>query len=144
MSETILLDTATRQVSHSIQTLSDETAESLTSDSAASMAGSMSGSMEELEIEMDLRLHHGVMIELKLSSTPSSARLSWINRTANKLLLSLDEAKPPVIMSLSAFRRMLVGGRVRFLENQPLFERALQSLLNSAEQLEQTNSFAPV
>ena len=148
MSETILLDTATRQVSHSIQTLSDETAESLTSDSAASMAGSMSGSMsgsmEELEIEMDLRLHHGVMIELKLSSTPSSARLSWINRTANKLLLSLDEAKPPVIMSLRAFKRMLIGGRVRFLENQPLFERALQSLLTSAEQLEQTNSFAPV
>ncbi len=144
MSEAILLDTATRQVSHSIQTLSDEAVESLTSDSTASIAGRMSGSMEELETEMDLRLHHGVMIELKLSSTPSSARLSWINRTANKLLLSLDEAKPPVIMSLRAFKRMLVGGRVRFLENQPLFERALQSLLTSAEQLEQTNSFAAV
>jgi hypothetical protein len=34
------------------------------------------------------------------------------------------------------FRRMIAHGRVRFLEAEPLFERAVQALLTNADMLD--------
>ena len=86
------------------------------------------------------RLHSGIFIEIKLSKTPSRARLSWVSADASNLILSLDEQSTPILMRLSVFRRLVANERVRFIEDQSLFERAVQSLLDSAEQMDQVES----
>lgn len=86
------------------------------------------------------RLHSGIFIEIKLSETPNRARLSWVSADASNLILSLDEQSSPILMRLNVFRRLVANQRVRFIEDQPLFERAVQSLLDSAEQMDQFES----
>lgn len=86
------------------------------------------------------RLHSGIFIEIKLSTTPSRARLSWVSADASNLILSLDEQSSPILMRLNVFRRLVTNQRIRFIEDQPLFERAVQSLLDSAEQMDQVES----
>jgi hypothetical protein len=88
------------------------------------------------------RLHSGIYIEIKLSQKPSRARLSWISADASNLILSLDDQRAPSLMSLRVFQRLLANGRVRFIEDQPLFERAVQSLLDSAEEMDKVESVA--
>jgi hypothetical protein len=82
------------------------------------------------------RLYNGVSIEIKLSAVPMLAKLSWMSEDAGNLLLSLDEQALPMMMSLRAFKRLYNRGRVRFLEDDMLFERAVKSLLDSAEQMD--------
>jgi hypothetical protein len=77
-----------------------------------------------------------VSIEIKLSAVPMLAKLSWMSEDAGNLLLSLDEQALPMMMSLQAFKRLYNRGRVRFLEDDMLFERAVKSLLDSAEQMD--------
>ena len=92
--------------------------------------------------ELDDRLFSGVMINIRLGRQPLLARLSWINRNDGRLLLNVDDEHVPIMMSLSAFRRLFVSGRVAFLEDAPLIERALKSVMQSAEKLEHKSSRA--
>ncbi|WP_423681390.1 hypothetical protein [Undibacterium sp. WLHG33] len=48
-------------------------------------------------------------------------------------MLTLAGNEKPSLVSVRMFRRMIAHGRVRFLENEPLFERAVQALLTSAD-----------
>ena len=82
------------------------------------------------------RLQSGVFIEIKLGKMPSRARVSWVSADAANLILKLDEQSTPVLMRLSVFQRLLATQRVQFIEDQPLFERAVQSLLASAAHLD--------
>ena len=86
--------------------------------------------------ELDDRLFSGVMINIRLGRQPLQARLSWINRSDGRLLLNVNDEHVPIMMSLTAFRRLFVSGRVSFLEDAPLVERALKSVMQSAEKLE--------
>lgn len=131
----ILYDTATRKLSGQVSVLDDHTAGLLLPDPDTIPLTEMGD--ESLEQDLDARLHHGVMVELKLDRHPVQMRLSWINRKDGHLLLSMGEQHTPILMSLRAFKRLLTRGRVRFVEHQPLFERALQSLLDSADSLMQ-------
>ncbi len=88
------------------------------------------------EDELDDRLFSGVMINIRLGRQPLQARLSWINRNDGRLLLNVNDEHVPIMMSLSAFRRLFVTGRISFLEDAPLVERALKSVMHSAEKLE--------
>lgn len=83
------------------------------------------------------RLYNGVSISIKLASKPTRAKLSWVSEDAGNLLLSLDDQKLPMVMSLCVFKRLYNHGRVNFLGDELLFERAVKSLLNSAEQMDE-------
>ncbi|BBP01438.1 DUF1631 family protein [Sulfuriferula nivalis] len=82
------------------------------------------------------RLYNGINIEIKLSVRPTRAKLSWVSEDAGNLLLTLDDAKLPMVMSVKAFRRLYNHGRVHFLEDEMLFERAVKSLLDAAEHMD--------
>lgn len=129
----ILYDTTTRKLSDQVSVLDDHFAEQLLPDPDAISLMEMGD--VSLEQDLNARLHQGVMVELKLDRHPVQMRLSWINRKDGHLLLSMDEQHTPILMSLRAFKRLLTRSRVRFVEHQPLFERALQSLLDSAGNL---------
>jgi hypothetical protein len=62
--------------------------------------------------------------------------LSWVSADAANLILMLDEQRTPLLMRVSVFRRLLATQRVRFIEDQPLFERAVAALLDSAARMD--------
>lgn len=92
--------------------------------------------MEERSDDADQvleKLRTGIAIELRLGGEPSEGRLSWIDPALTSLILTLDGQEEPSMVSVRMFRRMIAHGRVRFIEAEPLFERAVQSLLKSAD-----------
>lgn len=82
------------------------------------------------------RLSIGVALEINLGGMPSQGWLNWVDPTHTNLVLSLTGQDEPSIVSIRMFRRMIAHGRVRFLESEPLFERAVQSLLKSADSID--------
>lgn len=84
------------------------------------------------------RLRSGVAMEINLGGKPSMGQLKWVDPSVSNLVLSLDGQDQPSVVSVRMFRRMIAHGRVRFIESEPLFERAVQSLLKSADNVDQT------
>ncbi len=82
------------------------------------------------------RLRSGVALEINLGGKPSQGWLNWVDPALSSLVLSMDGQEEPSVVSVRMFRRMIAHGRVRFLEREPLFERAVQSLLKSADNLD--------
>ena len=95
--------------------------------------------LDELSPEgIQERLRSGVALEINLGGIPSQGWLNWVDPTQTNLVLSLTGQEEPSIVSVRMFRRMIAHGRVRFLESEPLFERAVQSLLKSADSIDKT------
>jgi hypothetical protein len=90
---------------------------------------------ESVDSVMD-RLRSGVAIEINLAGTPSLGHLNWISANAANMVLTLDQQSAPSMISVRMFLRMYNSGRVRFLETAPLFERAVASLLQSADKMD--------
>ncbi|MBR7777745.1 DUF1631 family protein [Undibacterium rugosum] len=82
------------------------------------------------------RLRCGVSLEVNLGIKPTSGKLNWVDPEQNHLVLSLAGTPEPSVVSVRMFRRMIAHGRVRFLEAEPLFERAVQALLTNADMLD--------
>lgn len=82
------------------------------------------------------QLKTGVTVEINLGGEPSQGKLNWIDPALTNLVLTLDGQEQPSMVSVRMFRRMIAHGRVKFLEAEPLFERAVQSLLKSADTAE--------
>ena len=83
------------------------------------------------------RLRSGVGIEINLGANRNQGRLNWIDPKLNNLVLSLDGSSVPSMISVSMFLRLVRRAQVRFLEEEPLFERAVQALLESADGVDQ-------
>lgn len=79
------------------------------------------------------QLKTGVSVEINLGGEPSQGKLNWVDPALTTLVLSLEGQEQPSMVSVRMFRRMIAHGRVKFLEAEPLFERAVQSLLRSAD-----------
>nr|WP_315484889.1 DUF1631 family protein [uncultured Undibacterium sp.] len=79
------------------------------------------------------QLKTGVAVEINLGGEPGQGKLNWIDPALTNLILTLDGQEQPSMVSVRMFRRMIAHGRVKFLETEPLFERAVQSLLKSAD-----------
>lgn len=82
------------------------------------------------------RLRSGVAIEIMLDAEPSRARLNWIGSVDSGMVISIDGMPTPSLISQKTFRRLFMANRIRFLEDAYLFERAVQSLLISADQID--------
>jgi hypothetical protein len=82
------------------------------------------------------QLKTGVAVEINLGGEPGQGKLNWIDPALTNLILTLDGQEQPSMVSVRMFRRMIAHGRVKFLEAEPLFERAVQSLLKSADMAE--------
>lgn len=91
------------------------------------------------------RLKSGVAIEILLDVEPVGARLTWVSQNAHSIVLAIDGVPNPTIVNVKVFRHLLDTSRVRFIEAEPLFERAVHSLLDSADELDHrvTNIMQP-
>ncbi len=82
------------------------------------------------------RLYSGVAMEINLAGVASIGQLRWIDPKLQNVIFSLEGQKQPALLSIRMLRRMIALGRVRFLENEPVFERALESLLKLADNID--------
>jgi hypothetical protein len=82
------------------------------------------------------RLTVGVPVEIDFDGTPQRALLNWVNKRATNMLLSFAVNSVPSMITVTLFRRLLVNGRARFVEVAPLFERAITSLLETADKVD--------
>jgi hypothetical protein len=82
------------------------------------------------------RLRSGIAIAITLGEDRSLGRLNWIDANAANIVLTLDGQVTPSMISVRLFLRLYQSGRVSFLEATPLFERALASLLESADRMD--------
>ena len=98
-------------------------------------AATKDGADGEFSLDDDTmdRLRSGVVVEINLSGSPTKGRLNWISPNSSNLILTVNGQEAPSIISVRMFRRMLKNSRARFVEVAPLFERAVQSLLESAD-----------
>jgi hypothetical protein len=88
--------------------------------------------LAEVDLVME-QLKIGVSVEINLGGEPSQGKLNWIDPALTNLILTMEGQEQPSMLSVRMFRRMIAHGRVKFLETEPLFERAVQSLLKSAD-----------
>ncbi|MEJ7746633.1 MAG: DUF1631 family protein [Luteimonas sp.] len=82
------------------------------------------------------RLRSGIAIAITLGEERSLGRLNWIDANAANIVLTLDGQITPSLISVHLFLHLYQSGRVSFLEATPLFERALASLLESADRMD--------
>ncbi len=82
------------------------------------------------------RLRSGIAIAITLGEERSLGRLNWIDANAANIVLTLDGQVTPSMISVRLFLSLYHSGRVSFLEATPLFERALASLLESADRMD--------
>ncbi|MBM5575483.1 hypothetical protein [Deefgea sp. CFH1-16] len=69
--------------------------------------------------------------------------MSWQANHPDAIVLTWPDQDAPAVLSLRAFRRLFARDRVRFLEQAPLFDRAMSELLASAEQVASTETALP-
>ena len=81
------------------------------------------------------QLRTGVAVELNLGGRPGTGRLSWVDQGQSTLVLTVAGRAAPTLISARMFQRMLANGRLRFMETEGLFERAVAAVLQSAEDL---------
>lgn len=82
------------------------------------------------------RLRSGIAIAITLGEERHLGRLNWIDANAANIVLTLDGQDTPSMISVGLFLHLYHSGRVSFLEATPLFERALASLLESADKMD--------
>jgi Protein of unknown function (DUF1631) len=85
------------------------------------------------------RLKSGIVIEINLYGQASIAKLNWVSPNDASLVLTITDRQKPSIISIRLFRWLLRIGRARFLEASPLFERAVGSLLETADEIDAAN-----
>lgn len=88
------------------------------------------------------RLRAGVGVEMKLVGAPRPGRLTWVSATTKSMVFTYDEKQDTFILSARMFLRLLSSGHARFLESEPLFERALTSLLETADKMDRAPAAA--
>lgn len=83
-------------------------------------------------------LRVGVLVEINVDGTSRSALLNWMSASTTNMILSSDGNNVPSTISVVLFLRWLLkNGRARFLENMPLFERAVTALMETANQVDE-------
>lgn len=88
------------------------------------------------------RLRSGGTVEIVLDARPVTAILNWVGAVDSGMVISIEGASTPSVVSQKVFRRLFAAGRVRFLEDATLFERAVEFLLVSADQIDSKDTVA--
>ena len=86
--------------------------------------------------QYQLRLHSGILIGIGPVGERSTARLSWAGPEAATMLFRLEAQAALLLLTLDQFQDRTARGQLVWMEERLLFDRAVQSLLQTAEYLE--------
>lgn len=91
------------------------------------------------EVYPEPRRYRGSFFEIDFNRAAYRARLCWISSDASIMLFKPDRQSAPLMITLSELQRMIAGGLIRYAENRLLFDRAIQSVLHTAECLDRAD-----
>lgn len=82
------------------------------------------------------RIVSGALIDIKADTLKAKACIRWVDPNLNHVVLSLRGEEFPAVLSMRVFCELLDFGKLRFIEEEPLFERAIHTLLKSADEVD--------
>ena len=82
------------------------------------------------------RILSGVLLDFRLLPYKGRACVRWVNPNMSNVVLSMDGEEFPAILSVRSLCEFLASGKIRFVESEPLFERAIHALLKSADAMD--------
>ncbi|NLR73739.1 DUF1631 family protein [Leeia aquatica] len=133
-----LLEEAMSELETQLNLIDQLFEDELADEAGLSDADFSNAEVEQEELGAYAQLRSGVAVEVNLDGNPTLALLSWSDPTVPRMVLQMQHSEAPSIISVRLFIRLLKSGRARFLEDRPIFERAIESLLDSADQLDRT------
>jgi len=86
--------------------------------------------------EFRSRLISGVPIEMNLDGIFYRGCLHWVSPGTNSMVLSFKSHEAPAVISIDNFCKHLSQGSARMVESTSLFDRAIASVLKSADALD--------
>lgn len=153
--DTALMNEAIREMKVDIELIDREFEKELEADSVWTSARAetaaqifdpsappLSPATSKAETDLILRLRTGVAVEVNLYGKPTFATLTWVSNAASSFVLSIEGRHTPAVVTAKLFRWLLSNERARFIESTPLFERAMTSLLASADASDKAGSEA--
>lgn len=78
----------------------------------------------------------GASVECRIDGKFQLARLIWIGKHQSLYMFTVDQTSKPMVYSSTSLSKSLHEGSIRLMESAPTFERAVESLLLSAEAME--------
>ncbi|BBB69667.1 hypothetical protein UNDYM_5414 [Undibacterium sp. YM2] len=82
------------------------------------------------------RIVCGALIDIKTEKLNAKACLRWVDPNLMYVVLSLKGEDFPAVLSIRVLCQLLDTARLRFVEDEPLFERAIHTLLRSADEVD--------
>ncbi|MBI3730497.1 MAG: DUF1631 family protein [Burkholderiales bacterium] len=82
------------------------------------------------------RIVCGALIDIKTEKLNTKACLRWVDPNLIYVVLSMKGDEFPAVLSIRVLCEMLDSGKLRFIEDEPLFERAIHTLLKSADEVD--------
>ncbi|MBC3862171.1 DUF1631 family protein [Undibacterium jejuense] len=86
--------------------------------------------------ELRSRLISGVPIEMNLDGIFYRGCVHWVSPGTNSMVLSFKSHEAPAVISIDGFCQHLTHGTARMVESASLFDRAIASVLKSADALD--------
>ncbi|MFZ6861808.1 DUF1631 family protein [Undibacterium sp. Ji67W] len=86
--------------------------------------------------ELRARLISGVPIEMNLDGIFYRGCIHWVNPGTNTMVLSFKSHEAPAVISIDSFCKHLSQGTARLVESANLFDRAIASVLKSADAID--------
>lgn len=94
------------------------------------------GSEQADATEIAARYYSGRSFEMQYGNVNRLGCICWVNPNAQNLVLLLKDVREPVVADLLEFQQRLNSGKIQLLETAPLFDRAILSLLKSADEMD--------
>ncbi|MCH8621379.1 DUF1631 family protein [Undibacterium sp. TS12] len=82
------------------------------------------------------RIVCGALVDIKAEKLNIKACLRWVDPNLIYVVLSIKGDEFPAVLSIRVLRELLDAGKLRFVEDEPLFERAIHTLLRSADEVD--------
>ncbi|WP_422989870.1 DUF1631 family protein [Undibacterium sp. Ji50W] len=82
------------------------------------------------------RIISAAMLDFKTPQYKGRACIRWVNPNGSNVVLSMSGEEFPGILSMSALCELLDQGKIRFVETEAMFERAIHSLIKSADAMD--------
>ncbi|MBC3920882.1 DUF1631 family protein [Undibacterium sp. CY18W] len=82
------------------------------------------------------RIVSAAMLEFKTPQYRGRACIRWVNPNGSNVVLSMSGEEFPSVLSMPILCELLDQGKIRFVETEAMFERAIHSLIRSADAMD--------
>ncbi len=75
-------------------------------------------------------------IDMYFQKRQNRGCVAWVNANLSNAIVRFDQQAYPMIINTTVLNQMFSSGQARFVEDDPIFDRAIHSLLQSADAMD--------